>query len=225
MSILDEHPPEAEKIRQRIFIGISGIIGSGKSILAKNLADELGFELFQEPVKTNPYLADFYRDPKRYGALMQMFLLFKRFQQHMHIVWSVGKSVVQDRTVYEDAIFAQMLHDEGYIEARDFEVYMNMFNNMKKFIVYPDIIFYLDVKPETAYERAKARGREEEKNLSLDYLKKLKNYYDEFVHGLSRYVHTVTIDWDKIGDTKPFVKEIENFRKRDFKFFKGVGNI
>ena len=70
-----------------MFIGIAGIIGAGKSTLAQSLADHLGYATYNEPVDDNPYLDDFYADMNRWGAMMQIHLLFRRFEQHQQIVW------------------------------------------------------------------------------------------------------------------------------------------
>ena len=115
-----------------MFIGISGIIGAGKSTLAQNLAKHLGYEAFNEPVKDNPYLEDFYTDMNRWGAMMQIHLLFRRFEQHQQIVWNSKKGAVQDRTIYEDSIFARMLYEEGFIDQRDYDTYLGHFNLMKR---------------------------------------------------------------------------------------------
>ena len=90
------------------FISIAGLIGVGKSTLAKALAGHLGFDVHYEPVQDNEYLEDFYRDTARYAFATQIYLLNRRFQQHQEIIWK-GRSAVQDRTIYEDSIFAKML--------------------------------------------------------------------------------------------------------------------
>ena len=142
-----------------MFIGIAGIIGAGKSTLAQSLADHLGYDTYNEPVDDNPYLDDFYADMNRWGAMMQIHLLFRRFEQHQQIVWKKKKGAVQDRTIYEDTIFARMLHEAGFIDKRDYETYLGHFNIMKRFLVYPDILIYLRVSPETSMQRIQERGR------------------------------------------------------------------
>ncbi|SVE46055.1 uncharacterized protein METZ01_LOCUS498909, partial [marine metagenome] len=131
-----------------MFIGIAGIIGAGKTTLTQNLADHLGYDAFHEPVDENLYLSDFYKDMKRWGAMMQLHLLFKRFEQHQKIVWATEDGAVQDRTIYEDTIFARMLHEGGFIDDRDYDTYTGHFNLMKRFLLYPDVIVYLRVDPE-----------------------------------------------------------------------------
>jgi deoxyadenosine kinase len=112
-----------------IFIGIAGMIGAGKSTLAAALGQHLGIDCYYEPVTDNEYLADFYRDTARYSFAMQVYLLNRRFQQHQEIIWR-GRSAVQDRTIYEDSIFAKMLARTGLMDERDYRTYTDLFRNM-----------------------------------------------------------------------------------------------
>src|SRR5512138_3233242 len=109
----------------RAFIGIAGLIGAGKTTLAKALGQHLDLEVHFEPVIDNEYLADFYRDTKRYSFAMQIYLLNRLFQQHQEIIWR-GSGGVQDRTIYEDAIFAKALRDMGLMDARDYDTYVTL---------------------------------------------------------------------------------------------------
>jgi len=108
---------------ERAFVGISGMIGAGKSTLATALAGALGMDVFYEPVADNVYLDDFYRDMKQCAFAMQIWLLNRRFEQQQRIIWS-GRGAVQDRTIYEDAVFARMLAADGIISERDLETYL-----------------------------------------------------------------------------------------------------
>jgi deoxyadenosine kinase len=122
----------------------------GKSTLATALAKELGLPVYYEPVIDNIYLADFYQDMKKYSFPLQIYLLNKRFKQQQQIIWE-GKGGVQDRTIYEDSVFARMLRDSGHMEERDFRTYMELFSNMSNFMKKPNIIVHLDVTPEERY--------------------------------------------------------------------------
>ena len=106
-----------------VFIGISGLIGAGKSTLATALAKELNLPVYYEPVVDNVYLKDFYEDMAKYSFPLQIYLLNKRFRQQQQIIWE-GKGGVQDRTIYEDSVFARMLRDSGAMDERDYQTYM-----------------------------------------------------------------------------------------------------
>ena len=107
---------------RQVFIGISGLIGAGKSTLAKSLAERLDLPVHYEPVADNEYLEDFYGDIKKYSFPMQVYLLNRRFQQQQQIVWQ-GHGGVQDRTIYEDSVFARMLRNSGLMDERDYQTY------------------------------------------------------------------------------------------------------
>ncbi|GIQ89919.1 hypothetical protein KIPB_012534, partial [Kipferlia bialata] len=128
-------------------IGLSGLIGAGKTTLAKAIGQVLDLPVYKEPVEDNEYLADFYNDMSKYGFPMQIYLLNRRFEQYQEIVWS-GKGAVQDRTMYEDAVFCRILADGGNIEKRDYHTYLRLFKNMSTFMRHPDFIVHLDVSPE-----------------------------------------------------------------------------
>merc|ERR1712146_340258 len=103
---------------------------------------------------------------------MQIFLLNKRFRQQQQIVWQ-GSGGVQDRTIYEDSIFARMLRDSGHMDERDFKTYMELFQNMANFMKKPNIIVHLDLTPEESYRRIQLRKRECESGIPVEYLKAL----------------------------------------------------
>ena len=99
-------------VLQELFIGIAGLIGAGKTTLADALGQHLGLPVYYEPVADQAYLEDFYRDTARYAFSTQIYLLNRRFQQHQEIIWR-GTGGVQDRTIYEDAVFARTLVQQG----------------------------------------------------------------------------------------------------------------
>jgi deoxyadenosine kinase len=191
-----------------MFIGISGIIGAGKSTLAQDLAGRLGYKAYNEPVKDNPYLEDFYTDMNRWGAMMQIHLLFRRFEQHQQIVWNSENGAVQDRTIYEDTIFARMLHEAGFIDQRDYDTYLGHFNLMKRYLVYPDLLLYLRVEPETSLQRIAERGRKAESGITLDYMQKLHDGYESFIEEMSRYTRVLTLDWNQFLEMDEVVDRI-----------------
>eukprot|EP00501_MAST-03F_sp_TOSAG23-6_P001055 GSMAST32.ASY1.ANO1.1098.1 assembled CDS len=143
---------------QNVFIGISGIIGAGKSTLATALGSVLNLPVYYEPVRDNEYLQDFYGDMAKYSFPMQVYLLNKRFEQQQQIIWA-GKGGIQDRTIYEDSVFAKMLYSSGHMEERDYSTYLSLFNHMSNFMKKPNIIVHLDVSPKEALRRINLRSR------------------------------------------------------------------
>jgi len=109
---------------------------AGKTTLATSLGKVLGLPVFYEEVIENEYLADFYKDMKKYAFPLQIYLLNRRFRQHQQIIWQ-GKGGVQDRTIYEDSVFARMLMESGNMDERDYRTYTELFNNMANFSMFP----------------------------------------------------------------------------------------
>ena len=101
---------------ENVYISIAGLIGAGKTTLATALGKTLNLPVHFEPVSDNAYLEDFYADMSRYGFPLQIYLLNKRFRQQQQIVWE-GRGGVQDRTIYEDAIFAKMLRERPALKS------------------------------------------------------------------------------------------------------------
>ena len=208
-----------------MFIGISGIIGAGKSTLAKNLAKHLGYEAFNEPVKENPYLEDFYADMNRWGAMMQIHLLFRRFEQHQQIVWNSKMGAVQDRTIYEDTIFARMLHEAGFIDQRDYETYVGHFNVMKRFLVYPDVLIYLRVSPEVSMQRIQERGRDAESRITLEYMENLHQGYESFIAEMDHYTRVLTLDWNEYKEPEEVAKLVKEKANENREFLRDLKRL
>src|SRR5262245_32265720 len=183
------------------------MIGAGKSTLAAALGQHLGIDVHYEPVADNDYLADFYRDTPRYSFAMQVYLLNRRFQQHQEIIWR-GRSAVQDRTIYEDSIFAKMLAETGLMEERDYRTYIDLFRNMSNFMCKPNVIIYLEVSPERSMERIRSRSRDVESGISLEYLKALHRGYRDFVADISRVIPVIEVDYDRFPTVEEMARVI-----------------
>ncbi|MBK8442009.1 MAG: deoxynucleoside kinase [Sphingobacteriales bacterium] len=162
-------------------IGISGNIGAGKTTLAELLAKHFGWETHFEDVEINPYLQDFYNDMPRWSFNLQVYFLNSRFRQVCDI--NTGdKTVVQDRTIYEDAlIFAPNLHHMGLMSSRDFNNYTSLFLLMTQFITPPDLLIYIRASVPKLVSQIQKRGRAYEENLRMDYLKRLNEYYEQWI--------------------------------------------
>lgn len=190
-----------------IFISISGMIGAGKSTLATALATELGLPIFYEPVADNEYLQDFYKDMSTYAFPLQVYLLNRRFQQHQHIIWQ-GKGGVQDRTIYEDTIFARVLRDQGHMSERDFNTYQGLFSNMSNFMKKPTLIVHLDVTPEESKRRIDLRSRTCEGGIPLDYLKGLHAAYEDFLKDISKIIPVIKVNYEEFQTAEVMAKVI-----------------
>src|ERR1700712_2947774 len=120
------------KIVKAKHIAIAGNIGAGKTTLTEMLSKHYRWIPQFEDVEHNPYLTDFYDDMPRWSFNLQIYFLNSRLQQLLEVK-SGSQSVIQDRTIYEDAyIFAPNLHDMGLMTGRDFDNYTSFFNTLKK---------------------------------------------------------------------------------------------
>ena len=162
-------------------IAVAGNIGSGKTTLTGMLAKHYGWEAMYESVENNPYLASYYEDMQRWSFNLQVYFLNSRFRQVVDIR-KRSKTVIQDRTIYEDAyIFAPNLHDMQLMATRDFENYASLFELMSQFLQAPDLLIYLHADTSTLVSQIQKRGREYEKTIRLDYLQNLNERYEEWI--------------------------------------------
>jgi deoxyadenosine kinase len=193
---------------QDLFIGIAGLIGAGKSTLATAIGAHTGLPVYYEPVQDNEYLADFYKETSKYAFSMQIYLLNRRFQQHQEIIWQ-GGGAIQDRTIYEDAIFAKTLLNLGLLNERDYRTYLALFKNMSNFMCRPNFIIYLDIQPETSMERIQMRSRDVESEISLEYLQMLYKEYEIFIEEIARTIPVIRVPWERFHDADEVAEMIE----------------
>lgn len=189
-------------------IAIAGNIGSGKTTLTSLLAKHYKWIPHFEDADDNPYLNDFYEDMQRWSFNLQIYFLNTRFNQILQIRKG-NKTVVQDRTIYEDAyIFAPNLYSMGLMSKRDFDNYLSLFQLMEQLIQPPDLIIYLKASVPTLVKQIQKRGREYENSIRLDYLKKLNERYDNWAlsYNMSKLI---TFDIDEYN----FLEKKEDFAK------------
>ena len=167
-------------------VAIAGNIGAGKTTLTKLLAKHYKWEAQLEDVVDNPYLDDFYNQMERWSFNLQVYFLNSRFRQVAQIRES-GKDIIQDRTIYEDAhIFAPNLHAMGLMTNRDFENYKSLFDLMESFVQGPDLLIYLRSSISNLVSQIHKRGRDYENSISIDYLSRLNERYEAWIHGYDK---------------------------------------
>ncbi len=165
-------------MQQKRFIVVAGNIGVGKSTLVALLSEHLGWAPLFEPEAENPYLPDFYRNMQAWAFHSQTFFLAHRLRIHRQVRQHPG-SVVQDRSVYEDAeIFARNLYLQGHMAERDWQTYWALYEAIAAFLPPPDLVVYLRASVATLQERIARRGRDYERNISAAYLARLNQLYE-----------------------------------------------
>ena len=178
-------------------IAIAGNIGSGKTTLTTMLAKRYGWKPSFESVDYNPYLEDYYKDIKRWSFPMEVFFLKERFKDLLEISRS-DESVVQDRSIYEGVyVFTENNYAMGNLDDRDYETYMELFEDMTDAVQFPDLMIYLRASVSHLVSNIEKRGREYEQKMPLDYLENLNKRYEEFIK--EKYKGRVlTIDVDNL---------------------------
>jgi len=167
-------------------VAIAGNIGAGKTTLTRLLAKHYKWDAHYEDVVDNPYLDDFYHSMDRWSFNLQIYFLNSRFRQVLAMK-SSGKNTIQDRTIYEDAhIFAPNLHAMGLMSNRDFENYKQLFELMEDLVGAPDLLIYLRSSIPNLVGQIHKRGREYENSISIDYLNKLNERYEEWIKSYTK---------------------------------------
>jgi deoxyadenosine/deoxycytidine kinase len=169
----------------KYFIAVAGNIGAGKSTLTSLLSQRLRWEPFLEGVSDNPYLADFYEDMEKWSFHSQVFFLARRLLHHRQLL-ERPDSVIQDRTVYEDAeIFARNLYMQGSMSERDYTTYTELYRAVTAILPPPNLVIYLRASVATLQSRIQQRGRTYERQISDDYLEKLNRLYEDWLEHFS----------------------------------------
>ena len=204
-----------------MYIAVAGNIGSGKSTLTRLLAHHYGWEAHYETVEENPYLEDYYRDIHRWSFNLEVFFLKERFRDLLAIEQS-KKTIIQDRTIYEGVyVFMQNNKEMGNLSDRDYETYMELFEQMMSVVRQPDLLIYLKASVPHLVGNIQLRGREYEQTMQLDYLENLNRRYDDFIY--NKYqgdVMTVEKDgMDFLNNAKDLAKIIDRIDRQLFGLF------
>lgn len=205
-------------------VWLEGIIGSGKTTLVKALCRRLPLRALLEPVETNPYLAPFYADPKRWAFAMQIELLHRRYAMQQLAAFEATseggyEGAVVDRGLPGDRVFARMHRVAGNISELEWSTYERAYNVMARTLTPPSLLLFIDVEPEIALARIRKRGREAESGLTIEYLQSLRAGYLDLLteiesgaHAWSRGMETMRLGWNM--DNQPVEEIVVMLQKR-----------
>ena len=162
---------------EKSHIAVEGTIGVGKSTLARKLADKLGSQLLLESLDDNPFIELYYEDPERHALSAQLSFLFSRLKQWQSIPQQdlFHQGLVSDYIFAKDRLFASVtLTDEEY------RLYDQVARLVSVDVPRPDLVIYLQADIEEILKRVSRRGRDFEKNIAPDYLRKVAGAYERF---------------------------------------------
>ena len=162
-------------------IVIAGNIGSGKTTLTRLLAKHYGWEPRFEAVSYNPYLEDYYQDIRRWAFNLEVYFLKERFKDVLAISQSTSP-VIQDRSIFDGVhVFAANNKQMGQLSDRDYDTYMELFEQMLTQIRIPDLMIYLRADIAHLVRNIQKRGRDYEQSIQIEYLQGLNALYEDFI--------------------------------------------
>lgn len=163
--------------REHNFIAIEGVIGVGKTTLARLLSEAMDARLALEVVEENPFLKDFYRDMRRYAFQTQVFFLLSRYQQQMDMMQPdlFTPRLVSDYIFQKDRIFANL-----NLSDNELKLYDRLFPLLERDVPAPDLVVYLQASHEVVMGRIARRGREFERAMPSEYIAALNEAYNYF---------------------------------------------
>ena len=230
-------PVPHRQIKKGLFITIDANIGAGKTNACHAIASAATSSgwparVLEEPThhpRFDHFLQRYYDDLKSGqntgGAFaMQMFMLCQRYEQHRLAVeqaWGEnGMVVVQDRPIYGDTVFATTAMERGFMTREEYDLYVDVYRNMSRDVMPPDIFVFLQVDPEECHARMSRRGRDTESGVPLDYLKQLYANYQKLIAEMRRRgVRVLTIDWSEFGPPVEIWKNIQRLVSSDGNWF------
>jgi deoxyguanosine kinase len=194
------------------YIAIEGVIGVGKTSLARFMSERMNAGLILEASEENPYLEDFYRDPQRFAFQLQLFFLISRYRQLLGIPQQdlFHSHLISDYIFAKDRIFAHL-----NLERRDLILYEKVATLMERELPKPDLVIYLQSSTERLIEHIRKRNRKIERNISTDYIRQLNEAYNSYFFHYKEtpllVVNTSEIDFvQKEADLTDLIRQIEN---------------
>ena len=190
------------------YIAVAGNIGAGKTSLVEFICKRYQVKPFFEPNDTNPYLADFYQDMRAYAFQSQIYFLAHKFRLHRELERYPG-TVIQDRTIYEDAeIFAKNLFRSRCLSPRDYATYRELYETIRRDLQPPQVMIFLRCSVRTMRKRIRARGRDMEQQISVSYLRRLDQLYNEWI-GTYDLSPVIQLDSDRMDYMTDLVHRID----------------
>jgi len=203
-------------------IAIAGNMGTGKSTLVEFLSQTYGITPFYEPNDENPYLADFYKDMKRWAFQSQLYFLSNKFRLHQELDRQPGV-VALDRTIFEDAeIFATALYQMRKISKRDWETYQGFYGAILDAIRPPDLMIYLRCSMRTLRQRIRLRGRKMERDVPLSYLKRLDRLYEAWIDSY-RMSEVLVLETDRLDYIHDLIHRLDVMERIEAMLPKEIG--
>lgn len=205
------------------FIAVEGGIGVGKTSFVQLLGAQINAKLILEPVEENPFLFNFYKDPKRYAFQTQLFFLLSRFKQQQEMAGSAdlfNPVTVSDYLFDKDKIFASL-----NLDVDELDLYRIISKSLESKVIYPDLVIYLQAGPKNLIKKIKRRNRAFEREISEDYIRELVEAYDHFFFHYHKtpllIVDTNEIDFVKNSeDMAQIVKELVRAPIRGTQYFR-----
>lgn len=204
-----------------MYIAIAGNIGCGKTTLTNMLAHHYGWEARFEAVTDNPYLEDYYKDIRRWSFALEVYFLKERFRDLLRIAES-DHTIIQDRSIFEGVyVFTANNKSMGNLSDRDFETYMELFEQMMHLVKLPELMIYLRASVPHLVANIQKRGRDYEQTIQLEYLQNLNDRYEDFI--FNRYKgRLLVVDVDHLDfehEAKDFAGIIDKIDRTLFGLF------
>jgi deoxyadenosine/deoxycytidine kinase len=197
------------------YLAIEGPIGVGKSSLAKILAQKYASRLVKEEVAGNPFLERFYENPRKFAFQTQLFFLLSRYRQQRELAQGdlFEAGLVCDYILAKDKIFALI-----NLEDDEISLYESVYKLLVSTLPKPDLVIYLQARPEVLLARVRKRGIAYERNISLDYLRTLSDAYNEYFFHYNEtpllVVNTSEIDFvESPRDLEHLVREVKSVKR------------
>lgn len=200
-----------------MYVAIEGVIGVGKTTLARMLQPAFNAEILLEIFEENPFLSDFYADRERYAFQTQIFFLLSRYHQQrrtVHELVSSGKDLLADYTFAKDALFAQI-----NLKGDELDMYYKVHEALAEKIQKPDLLVYLQASTDTLMQRIALRDRSYERQMERSYIDELNHAYDDFFSKPFDHTPVLTIETDNLNiiQDSEHLKLIENRIRQSLK--------